>query len=77
MDFIGARFMRQHVMVPTFWTSDENMIDNVSLGEHSNTSSHQVVRWGLVIEQTQEVISYVKRPNFLKADYNLVRNKLI
>src|SRR6218665_854172 len=74
----------QHVMEPTRWknildlviTSDENMIETLSVGEHFNTSDHQVVRWGLVMEQTQEVKDYVKRPNFFKADYDLVRNRL-
>src|SRR6218665_1836656 len=52
------------------------MIENMSVGEHFNTSDHQVVRWGIVMEQTQEVKAYVERPNFFKADYDLVRNKL-
>src|SRR6218665_3108885 len=63
VDFIEASFMQQHVMEPTRGdnifdlgiTSDINMIENVSVGEHFNTSDHQVVRWGLVMEQTQEV----------------------
>src|SRR6218665_1389667 len=57
-------------------TSDENMIETLSVGEHFNISDHQVVRWGIVMEQTQEVKANVKRPNFFKADYDLVRNKL-
>src|SRR6218665_2410561 len=84
LDFIETNFMQQHVMEPTrgknildlVITSDENMIENASVGEHFNTSDHQVVRWGLVMEQTQEVKAYVKRPNFFKADYDLVRNRL-
>ena len=28
------------------------------------------------MEHTQEVKAYVKRPNFFKADYDLVRNRL-
>src|SRR6218665_3602107 len=84
LDFIETNFMQQHVMEPTrgknildlVITSDESMIENVSVGEHFNTSDHQVVRWGLVMEQTQEVKAYVKRPNFFKADYDLVRNRL-
>src|SRR6218665_3513513 len=84
LDFIEASFMQQHVMEPTrgdnildlVLTSDENMIENVSVGEHFNTSDHQVARLGLIMEQTQEVKTYVKRPNFFKADYDLVRNKL-
>src|SRR6218665_1081969 len=83
LDFIETNFMQRHVMEPTkgknildlVITSDENMIENVSVGEHFNTSDHQVVRWGLVMEQTQEVKAYVKRPNFFEADYDLVRNK--
>src|SRR6218665_3162161 len=47
-------------------------------GANFKTSDHQVVRWGLVglMEQTQEVKAYVKRPNFFKADYDLVINRL-
>src|SRR6218665_833145 len=81
LDFIETNFMQQHVMEPTrgknildlVITSDENMIENVNVGEHFNTSDHQVVRWGLVMEQTHEVKAYVKKPNFFKADYDLVR----
>src|SRR6218665_1542969 len=84
LDFIEASFMQQHVMEPTrgdnildlVITSEENMIENMSVGEHFNTSDHQVVRWGIVMEQIQEVKAYVKRPNFFTADYDLVRNKL-
>src|SRR6218665_1637188 len=84
LDFIETSFMRQHVMEPTrgknvldfVITSDENMIENASVGEHFNTSDCQVVRWGLVMEQTHEVKAYLKRPNFFKADYDLVRNRL-
>lgn len=50
-------------------TSDENTIENVSVGEHFNTSN--IIRLSLVIQRlvmelTQEVNTYVKRPNFHK-----------
>jgi len=75
---------QQHVMEPTrgdnildlVITSDENMIENVSVGEHFNTGDHQVIRWELMMEQTQEVKAYVKRPDFFKAGYDLVRLKV-
>ena len=35
-----------------------------------------LLQWGLEKEQTQEVKAYVKRPNFFKPDYDLVRNRL-
>ena len=46
IDFIEASFMQQHAMEPTRGdnildleiTSDVNMIENVSVGEHFNTS---------------------------------------
>ena len=64
--------MEQRAMEPTrgknildlVITSDENMIENVSVGEHFNTSDHQVVRWGLLMEQIHAVKAYVKIPNF-------------
>ena len=83
LDYIEASFMQQHVMEPTrgdkilglVITSDENMIENVNVGKHFYTSDHQLVRWELVMEQTQEV--YVKRIScFFKANYDLVRNRL-
>jgi ribonucleases P/MRP protein subunit RPP40 len=84
VDFIEACFMQQYVMEPTrgdqildlIIASEENMVEMVSVGEHFGTSDHQVVRWELVMEQTQEVKAYVRRPNFFKADYELVRKKL-
>src|SRR6218665_1674732 len=45
-------------------------------GRHKWMAPCQMGSWGLVMEQTQEVNAYVKRPNFYKADYDLVRNKL-
>jgi len=45
-----------------------NVIETVSVGEHFNTSDHQVARWRLVMEQAQEVKTYVKRPNFSNSD---------
>ena len=84
LDFVDACFMQQHVMEPTrgdnildlVITTDENMVENVSVGEHFNTSDHQVVRWELYVQQSQEVKAYMSKPNFFKADYELVRNRL-
>ena len=53
LDLIDASFMQQHVVGPTrgnnildlVITSEENMIENASVGEHFNTSDHQVVKW--------------------------------
>ena len=73
--------MQPHVMWPPggknildlVINSDETVIENVRVGEHFKISDHQVVRWGLVVEQTQEVKDYVQRPKFFKANYHLVR----
>jgi len=53
--------MQQDVMEPTrgkntldlVITSDENVVENVSAGKHFNTGDLQVVRWEVVMEQTQ------------------------
>ena len=84
LDWVNANFMQQHVMEPTrgentldlVLTTDENMVENVSVGEHFGNSDHQIVRWELVMEQNQEVKAYVTRPNFFKADYEIVRKRL-
>src|ERR1700733_9798909 len=84
LDFVNANFMQQHVMEPTreqntldlVLTTDEHVVENGSVGEHFGNSDHQIVRWDLVMEQTQEVKVYVTRPNFFKADYELVRKRL-
>lgn len=52
------------------------MIENVSAGEHLYTSDHQVARWKLLTEQSQEVEGHLYRFNFYKADYDLVTNWL-
>ena len=54
---------------------EENMVENVSVGDHCSTSDHEIVTWELVMKEIQELKAYVTRPNFFKADYELVRKR--
>jgi hypothetical protein len=53
-------------------TSEENMVDNVMVGEPFGSSDHQIIRWDFVAcrEGNKEE---VKIYNFLKADYEQMR----
>lgn len=55
-----------HNILDLMIKSDENMIKNVSVGKHFNTSDNKVISWGLAMEQTQEVKAYEKILNFFK-----------
>ena len=53
---INDNFLIEHVDEPTrqknildiVFTSEENMIENLSVGEHFGTSDHQIVRWNML-----------------------------
>jgi len=76
---VNDNFLIQHVEEPTrgknildlVFTSEENMIENLSVGEHFGTSDHQIVRWNmLALKEKQKVI---KSYNYAKGDYETMR----
>ena len=69
---INDNFLIQHAGKPTrgknildlVFTSEENMIENLSIGEHFGTSDHQIIRWNMlaykVIEKQIKSYKYNK-----------------
>ena len=80
LETIGSCFLFQHVEHPTrknnildlVLTSDENIVDNLQVGEEFGTSDHQVIRFEVVIgaEVTKDNF---KCYNYHCVDYNTIR----
>ena len=52
------------------------MIEELDVGEPFGTSDHQIVRCKLIVSMNREIIDSKKMLNYLKADYNNIREKL-
>ena len=58
---INDNFLVQHVDEPTrennildlVFTSEENMIENLYVGEHFGTSDHQIIRWNMLASKVK------------------------
>ena len=84
LDCINGEFLHQHVMNPTrnknildlVITSDENIIENISVGEPFHSSDHQIVRFEIILQDCNMKINSHISYNFFKANYNKVRSKI-
>ena len=56
-------------------TSEENMVENLSVGEHFGTSDHQIIRWDFSAckEVLKKTCEFGKRHDYFKADYDKMR----
>ena len=85
LDCVNGAFLQQHIMDPTrnknildlVMTSEENIIENVTVGEHFHSSDHQIIRWEIVLQDCKSRETPRKSYNYFKADYNKVRSKII
>src|SRR6266568_4819827 len=76
---INDNFLFQHVDEPTrgknildlVLTSEENMIENLSVGERFGTSDHQIIRWNMLA--CKEIQKEIKSFNYNKGDYDNMR----
>ena len=55
---------------------EENMIEELDVGEPFGTSDHQIVRCKLIVSKNSEIQDSKKMLNYFKADYNDIREKL-
>ena len=84
LECIGDNFMSQLVDEPTrgsnyldlVLTSDEDLVQEVTVGEHFATSDHNVVKFNIIIKGDSNY-SENKTFNYYKADYNEIRNYAI
>jgi hypothetical protein len=78
---INDNFLIQHVDEPTrkknildlVFTSEENMIENLSVGEHFGTSDHQIIRWNM--RAYKVVQKQIKRYNYNKGNYDNMKDE--
>ena len=78
---INDNFLIQHVDEPTrrknildlVFTSEENMIKNLSVGEHFETSDHQIIRWNMLA--CKVIQKQIKSYNYNKGDYDKIRDE--
>jgi Reverse transcriptase (RNA-dependent DNA polymerase)/Endonuclease-reverse transcriptase len=66
---------REENILDLVFTSEENMVENLTVGEPFGTSDHQIVRWVFVaskekFKQKDEIQNY----DYFKADYDQMRN---
>lgn len=77
-------FLFQHITDPTrgkntldlILTTDENLVEGLTVGEHFGTSDHQVVRWNIYLDNEDLKKENLDSKNFFKADYDKIRNEL-
>jgi Endonuclease-reverse transcriptase len=57
-------------------TSEENMVENLVVGEPFGTSDHQIIRWTFIAckETVKESGRAAQRFNYFKADYDKIRD---
>ena len=78
---INDNFLIQHVDEPTkgknilefVFMSEENMIENLSVGEHFGTSDHQISKWNMLAYKV--IQKQIKSYNYTKKDYDKIRDE--
>ena len=84
MECMDECFLTQHVTEPTrgenildlVISTEENLVEEVNVGEEFGTSDHRIIRFNVKGEYEKEVEVYLKRYNYFKADYDKVRSKI-
>ena len=78
---INDNFLIQHVedntrgknILDLVFTSEENMIENLRVGELFGTSDHQIIRWSMVA--CKVIQNSIKNYQYNKVDYDIMRNE--
>jgi len=79
---VNDNFLFQHVQDPTrrnnildlVFTSEENMIKNLVVGENFGTSDHQIIRWNMLA--CKELQRDIKSYNYTKVNYDIMRHEI-
>ena len=79
---VNDKFLFQHVEESTrgknildlVFTSEENMIENLKVGELFGTSDHQIIRWTMLA--CKEVSPEIKFYDYTKVDYDKMRSEV-
>ena len=67
---------REHNILDLVLTTEDDIIDDLSVGEHLGTSDHRIVRFGVRVPETEEVASGVQKLDFRRADFSGLRSGL-
>ena len=84
LNHLNDAFLFQLVQNPTrgsnildlVMTTEENMVEDVTVGEHFGTIDHQIVRWNLPIGKERADNGSNKLYSFFKADNDVITNTL-
>ena len=83
LETIADNYLTQLVVEPTrgnnildlVFTSDENIVDNLEVGEHLSDSDHNIIRFEIVTSIGRKENSTLI-PNFTHANFEEIRSKL-
>ena len=78
LECMDENFLTQHVVEPTreenildlVVSTEENMIEDVQVGERFGSSDHQIIRFTIASEHEIEEIKHKKRFNYYGADFD-------
>ena len=56
------------------FTSEENMIENLSVGEHFGSSDHQIIGWNMLAYKVMQ--KEIKSNNYNKGNYDKMRDEV-
>ena len=81
LDCVNDNFLHQHVehetrrhnILDLVLSTEENMVQNLEVGEPFGNSDHRIVRWKLATNKEIEVEK--KMHNYFKADYDKIREE--
>ena len=84
MNFVDEHFLFQHVhentndknVLDLVFSTDEDIIEDLIVGEKFNTSDHRIIRFNVLVEIESKMESHRKKLNFFKANYELIRKKI-
>ena len=57
-------------------TTEENMVEDLTVGEHFGTSDHQIVKWNTPIGKEKASEGSNTFHSFFKGDYDIIRKAL-
>ena len=84
MECLSDNFLTQHVSEATrgcnildlVITSDEQLVENVNVGENFGTSDHQIVTFDLKIMEGRSNVQNQNKKNFFKGNYDQARKMI-
>ena len=81
LDVVNDNFLYQHVDQPTkginildlVFSTEENMVEELEVGESFGSSDHQIIRFKLIIAKINSASNNTKRHDYFKANYDQIR----